>query len=601
MCQYLIDRGANVGLESIATRGNWGTETTALHCAIRPVIDASCFDRHTYLLNEERLIEVGRLLIDNGADLNKKDSRGWTPLGLASLRGIVAFCELLICNGASLRVGRVEGSVVANTAQRNTIALPKSEDALDTKYSALSSPLHIAAGEGHVQLCSVLLEHRQVDIEACNGGGATVLHLAAEYGHVDVVKLLLNRGANVAALSSRGETPLHFAVKNGHRLVCSILLDRGADVSSATPAGVTPLHVAARSGGIDVCQLLLERGADVNRCDHHGNTALHDAVQFAIHSRGLSESAQDRHGLELCQRLLESGALVDAAGGDGKTALHTAAQYGLSSICSMLLGKGASTSAIDNKGQTALHLAAQYGFSDVHTDILCVCYCGEDSIQAVRKKMSQSEKNAPDSRRDDGDPGDGSESPLMEEEKASSKQGGIKSGMKKSVKADLGKQQTQRNTGAHDDAIMPAAYTDSIAVDRQVLDFIGVVRSEYIEILDMLLRSSASNSVAVAAINLARTVDGATPLHLAAQAGFTEAFLPLLKYGANPSIADREGRTPIECARDDGVRSVLSAATGLIAGAAAAAATATVESMTAATITGEGEAVGVGLEDVSIT
>jgi len=71
-----------------------------------------------------------------------------------------------------------------------------------------------------------------------------------------------------------GWRPLHFAANNGHVDVVRFLLEKGANVNAQDHRGRTPLHLAALDGHVDVVRFLLEKGANVNAQDHRGRTPL---------------------------------------------------------------------------------------------------------------------------------------------------------------------------------------------------------------------------------------------------------------------------------------------------------------------------------------
>ena len=90
----------------------------------------------------------------------------------------------------------------------------------------------------------------------------TALHLAAGIGQEAVARLLLKRGADVAARThGGGATPLHAAARGGHLPLLACLLDSGAPLHATTCEGHTALHVAAHAGQASAVQLLIARGA----------------------------------------------------------------------------------------------------------------------------------------------------------------------------------------------------------------------------------------------------------------------------------------------------------------------------------------------------
>jgi ankyrin repeat protein len=101
----------------------------------------------------------------------------------------------------------------------------------------------------------------------------TPLIVAAKYGHVEMVRVLLEGGANVEGVNAYGATPLHHAAHNGQLEVCRLLLDWGAKVNTLNRFARTPLHHAAWRGHLPVVKLLVKEGADVRLKDKFGKTA----------------------------------------------------------------------------------------------------------------------------------------------------------------------------------------------------------------------------------------------------------------------------------------------------------------------------------------
>jgi ankyrin repeat protein/regulator of replication initiation timing len=145
---------------------------------------------------ENNAPEIRRLL-SNGADVNAKNSGGWTPLHWASTNGHVQVFKELVEHGADTEVKSIFG------------------------WAAL----HYACYKGHLAVGNELLI-RGADTEAKDNDGETPLHCASTEDHLPVVKALLAVGANILAVNSHGELPIHFAVAKGHSEVAKYLLQQ---------------------------------------------------------------------------------------------------------------------------------------------------------------------------------------------------------------------------------------------------------------------------------------------------------------------------------------------------------------------------------------
>ena len=111
--------------------------------------------------------------------------------------------------------------------------------------------------------------------------GSTCLMIAACNGHLDICRILIDKGAEVTAKDSRGWTPLHYAAVYGHIEIVRLLCDRGADVEACNIYGWRPLHRAAMNGCISVMkELIEERNAEINARDNDGDTALWFANEY---------------------------------------------------------------------------------------------------------------------------------------------------------------------------------------------------------------------------------------------------------------------------------------------------------------------------------
>jgi uncharacterized protein len=137
--------------------------------------------------------------------------------------------------------------------------------------------LVLAAREKSDQVAAVLLDNPQTKIEATDRAGENALMLAALNGDMDLVKLLITKGAEV---NKKGWTPLHYAAANGNDDIAKLLLGYSAYVDAQSPNGTTPLMMAARGDHITTLKLLLDNGADVNAKNQIGMNALDFAKQY---------------------------------------------------------------------------------------------------------------------------------------------------------------------------------------------------------------------------------------------------------------------------------------------------------------------------------
>lgn len=172
-----------------------------------------------------------------------------------------------------------------------------------------ATPLHCAALYGHTGALTTLLAYG-ADPNVMDDRGEKPLDLAAQYGHLQVVQMLVRAHPELLLpykkhsnkcpeLEYRPKTlkhsPLHSASRNGHKHVVEVLLTAGIDVNLVTSTG-TALHEAALCGKDSVVRILLEFGADLNVTDPEGRTALDLLKQFPPNvTKGIISVIRGRH------------------------------------------------------------------------------------------------------------------------------------------------------------------------------------------------------------------------------------------------------------------------------------------------------------------
>lgn len=127
------------------------------------------------------------------------------------------------------------------------------------------NPLWIAAKKGFTDIVKELLASGAQPI--VDRDGNTIIYLAAQHGHADVVRLFVNSDIKVDQVAPKSQTPLYIAATHGHADVVDVLLEAGASINFA-PNGETALCAASRKGHVDVVNLLIAKGASLDNAFH---------------------------------------------------------------------------------------------------------------------------------------------------------------------------------------------------------------------------------------------------------------------------------------------------------------------------------------------
>jgi ankyrin repeat protein len=199
------------------------------------------------------LAKIKALLEENPELVASKDKFGDTPLHKAAGENHKDAAEFLLAKGADV----------------------------NARNNSDNTPLHYAAIGAHKEVVELLLAHK-ADVNARNKDGITPLHGAAviyylgvldlppaqihswvvetRYNHLEVVKLLLAKGADINAKANHGDTPLHAAVQNDYKDMVILLIANKADVNVANNRGMTPLDVADSNNRTDMAEFLRQHG-----------------------------------------------------------------------------------------------------------------------------------------------------------------------------------------------------------------------------------------------------------------------------------------------------------------------------------------------------
>lgn len=364
--------------------------------------------------------------------------------------------------------------------------------------------LFTAAESGNVEEVKRLMNQGS-DIDAiCPNRHLSPLQIATVSGHTEVMRLLMEKGANINVKTREGASLLHLAAQRQDQHCCDFLLARGANPNLASDDGITPLHTAVVYGGVENLRLLLSKGADPNAKRSDGNTGLHLAIE---HDR--------KAELEM---LLDNGADVNAQNGQKFTPLHCAAIKRNSVISqTLIMSYNADPNIVDHEGLSCLHRAARSGSSDTVKFILSSPRCEPIDIDARCDGMTAVHY-------------------------------AILNGHQSIVKTLL-QYGAEYNTVSRN----PVHECDAITMAK-TLNHRGII--ELLELVDKLIWAAIENdSIAVinyidmgAVINARDSKDGKSALHHVVINGNYHLCVDLLSKGARVDLITFDGRTPLHLA-----------------------------------------------------
>jgi ankyrin repeat protein len=275
------------------------------------------------------------------------DRVGQTLLHTASACGNVQMTKALI------------DSYVQNEGNRYTAGIEEAFLSRHVDKEGLSA-MHYASHYGQIDVVNFLYEVMgQGAFSLRNRDGKTSLSLASYRGHSNVAQFCVDFGGqeSIEWTDNEGRTALLSAIEteNNNYDVIKLLIDSGADTSAVDDDEDSAMHYVSWAGRFEVAKLLYEvmgQGAFSLR-DHDGSTPLILAIL--------------RNNEDVAQFCVEFGNLasINIEDDNGRTALHHASNVGNCDVVKLLIDSGADTSEVDNDGDSAMHIASSHGHFDV--------------------------------------------------------------------------------------------------------------------------------------------------------------------------------------------------------------------------------------------
>lgn len=335
-------------------------------------------------------VDMVRLLLSKGANVNVKDSYGMTPLAAAVGNCNADIIRLLLDKGVVVKADtkinvfqnkfnnttQTFGTVLSSAINSDCVdvvmfVLEKSSK--ENIISDLSTLLKYATKRGDAEMLRLLLTKGVTVIDF----GENALNIATENGNVEMVRLLLETGTNVNAVNmadSWGNTPLNNAIEYRYDAVVRILLAKGADVNIKDRFGNTPFRSAFNKRNVNLMRLLIDNGADLKAKDSDGNTPLHLAATLG--------------DADMIRQILAKNADINVKNDRGETAFHIAADNGHVNVIRMLLSNGADPGIANNKGRIPLMIA------QAKNNTMIVKLLEEAELGLARQEASRAQSSA---------------------------------------------------------------------------------------------------------------------------------------------------------------------------------------------------------------
>jgi uncharacterized protein len=330
---------------------------------------------------------ITKKLLAAGADPNMALLSGETPLMQAARLGNVETVRALLEAGADPNVQEKNGQQTALmwAASERHSAVTKELVAHNADVNAHSKNGATAlmfAARGDAESAGILLDAGARPNDQIPDWGGTALIIASTMGKLNVVEVLLNKGADPNIADGNSFTALHAAVRDsdygedqeqrsGAVPIVKALLAHGANpnarihqekqtvraLNEVSFEGATPLALAAEVNNLEAIKVLVDGGADPNIPTAYGTTPLILATGGATDEQRPRPAEERAIAIDTTKYLVAHGADINAAGQFGWTAMHTASYQALDDVIEFLASKGGKLDTLDELGQTPLSIS----------------------------------------------------------------------------------------------------------------------------------------------------------------------------------------------------------------------------------------------------
>ncbi|XP_066908001.1 serine/threonine-protein phosphatase 6 regulatory ankyrin repeat subunit B-like [Halyomorpha halys] len=275
-------------------------------------------------------LKVVKKLLDHGGSIDSQGEFGRTPLHIAARKGQETIVNLLLARNASVDIRDAYHDAAIHHAMMSknlkiVIQLLEYGANVNTKGATGNTPFGLAISINSNNLNESRIILNSIDTEMKNKHSEKIQ--TVEVDIINVMRTLIQRGADVNSKNTYDQTALHEAAEIGYDAVAGYLLSQNASLGIQDYICYAPLHRAANNLNIDVLKTLLDYGDNINRTGCNNITALHLAIE--------------RNNTKLTEFLLSNNADPNVMSEEGYTPLDVAFLKSSEEIINLLLDKGA--------------------------------------------------------------------------------------------------------------------------------------------------------------------------------------------------------------------------------------------------------------------
>ena len=192
-------------------------------------------------------LNICKPLIDkHNFDLNLTHKCGWTALHLSAQSGNYELVTYFADMGTDIQLRTNDGV----------------------------NCLHVAAEQGHLNLCKVLIEKHRFDLNVADNYGWTTLHRSSKNGSYELLTYFAYMGCDIHLKTNDGKNCLHIAALKGHLNLCKVLIKNDKfDVNLADKRGLTALHLSTKSGNYELFTHFADMVTDIHLKTNDGNNS----------------------------------------------------------------------------------------------------------------------------------------------------------------------------------------------------------------------------------------------------------------------------------------------------------------------------------------